>query len=194
MEDETDVSRWRSDARRLSSAARELENAGAVDEAFVLWAQVAQACRMAGQADRAIRALRRRCELAPDSPEAHVTYAQALAEAEQPSDAVQAFSLAATLLKRAGRHEEYIRVAERILYHTPTDVSLAQSVAEAYLDQGDPRRALRKLQLCYFRAPQSVSILELMVRALRMQGRFTDARALESEIERLQTRRQRGGE
>ncbi len=49
-------------------------------------------------------------------------------------------------LKLQGRADEYVRVAERLLFHRPDNFSVARELAAAYIARRNPRLALAKLQ------------------------------------------------
>ena len=51
--------------------------------------------------------------------------------------------------RKAAEFEPSDTVSERLLFHRPTDVALAKSLAQYYLDRQDAKRALPKLQVCF---------------------------------------------
>ena len=45
-------------------------------------------------------------------------------------------------LKAQGRADDFVRVAERLLFHRPSDFAVARELAAAYIARGNPRLAL----------------------------------------------------
>ncbi|NJO93768.1 MAG: hypothetical protein HC820_04340, partial [Hydrococcus sp. RM1_1_31] len=64
-------------------------------------------------------------------------------------------------LRAAGRTQEYVRVAERLLYHRPVDAVIRELV-RAYLELNEPRRALMKLNELLGRQNHDPEGLELL--------------------------------
>ena len=61
------------------------------------------------------------------------------------SEAVETFRAAGSVLFEERKYDDYIRVAERLLYHEPNDRQTSLQIVNAYLRQQQPRRALMKL-------------------------------------------------
>ena len=65
-----------------------------------------------------------------------------------------------------GRADEYVRVAERLLFHRPNDFSVARELATAYIARRNPRLALAKLQAALKAAPRDPRNVALLAEAL----------------------------
>ena len=91
-----------------------------------------------------------------------IKLAESASQAGATDEAIQEFARAADQLKVQGRNDEYVRVAERLLFHQPDNLAVARELAEAYIDKNNARLALAKLQACLKaepRAPENVSLL-----------------------------------
>jgi len=75
------------------------------------------------------------------------------AQAGETEQAVTEFREAANLLKTQGRIDEFVRVAERILYYQPDDQALSKDLASCYLDRNNARAALARLKAQFRRQP-----------------------------------------
>src|SRR5215218_4085959 len=82
------------------------------------------------------------------------------------SHAIQ-FSMACDQLRRQGRQDDFLKVAERLLWHKPDNHALNRELAGLYLRRNDPRRALQKLQACFKADPRDVETLGLLAQAFQ---------------------------
>ena len=89
------------------------------------------------------------------------------------------------LLRDQGRLDDYIKVAERLLYHRSNDVQVAKELAETYIARRDPKRALAKLQICFKADPRDVSTLSLLAEAFLMLSQTEKAVSVYREIARI---------
>ncbi|MCA9521492.1 MAG: hypothetical protein KC609_10990, partial [Myxococcales bacterium] len=85
-------------------------------------------------------------------------------------DAIREFAIACDFLKENGRINDYIKVAERLIYHQPTNLELAKELSQLYLERNDPKRALAKLQLCFKEAPKDEIVLAMLADAFNALG------------------------
>ena len=53
-------------------------------------------------------------------------------------------------------------MAERLLFHRPTDIDICKELASIYLEQNYPQRALPKLHLCYKSRPRDTEVLTIL--------------------------------
>ncbi len=135
---------------------------GLVSDAVHQYEMAAFAYQKAGRPTEALGALRAIVELTPDNVVSRIKLAELASQAGATEEAIQEFARAADQLKVQGRYEEYTRVAERLLFHQPDNLTVARELAEAYIDRNNARLALAKLQVCLKaepRAPENVSLL-----------------------------------
>ena len=111
-----------------------------------------------------------------------IKLAEALSKYGKREEAAKEFEAGATLLRAQGRFDDYARVAERLLFHRTEDVALARDLAAIYLERGDPKRALGKLQICFKADPKDVGTLELLARAFLALGQLPKAVSVYREI------------
>lgn len=146
----------------LTCIAELYEQLDLVYEAVDAFEQLAGAYELQGDMNSALSVLHHACELDPDSVPGCIRYAEALSRAGRPSDAAEAFRVAAEILRERNRLDDYTKVAERLLYHKPTDAPAAFELAQVYLQRDDPRRALAKLQICFKAEPRNLITLETL--------------------------------
>jgi tetratricopeptide (TPR) repeat protein len=135
---------------------------GLVSDAVQQYEQAAFGYQKAGRPAEVLDALRAIVALNPDNVVSRIKLAESASQAGATDDAIQEFAKAAEQLKTQGRSDEYVRVAERLLFHQPDNVSVARELAEAYIAKNNPRLALARLQACLKaepRAPENVSLL-----------------------------------
>src|SRR6185436_3658831 len=80
-------------------------------------------------------------------------------------EAIDEFSKAAEQLRQAGRVDDFMKVAERLLFHSPDNRPVTKELAGLYIEKADPRRALPKLQVCFKADPRDIEVLGLLAKA-----------------------------
>ncbi|MBX3248838.1 MAG: tetratricopeptide repeat protein [Myxococcales bacterium] len=161
------------------------ENLQLVSDALATYEQVAAAYAREGQVDQALSTLGKMCELDPENVPVRIKYAEALSKAGRTEEAAVAFEAGAGLLEEQGRLDDYLKVAERLLFHRPTDADLARKLASHYLERDDAKRALAKLQLCFKQDPRDVRTLELLAEAFHALGQTPKTISVYREIARI---------
>ena len=154
-------------------------------DALSTYERVAEGYTQSGKSYKALHALSKLAELAPDNFATQIRYAEALSKARRVDEAVGAFERAAVLLKNQGRVLDYIKVTERLLYHQPENATRARELARVYLDQRDPRLALSKLQPCFKADPKDVATLGLLAEAFAELGQQDKTLSVYREMSRL---------
>jgi tetratricopeptide (TPR) repeat protein len=156
-----------------------------VSDALNTYEHVAAGYARQGDVDRALHTLHRMTDLDPENIPVRIKYAEALSKAGRVDEAARAFEIGANLLRIQGRMDDYIKVAERLLFHRPDDVALAKELAQTYLDGGDAKRALSKLQLCFKANPRDITTLTLLARAFQTLGQLPKTVSVYKEIARV---------
>lgn len=143
-----------------------LERLGQPGEAVQQYGLAVAAFQKTGRAAEALPALRRIVELAPERVVERIQLAESASQAHATDDAIREFKSAAEVLKAQGRADEYVRVAERIIFHEPDNFPLARELAAVYITRRNPRLALAKLQAAAKAAPRDPQNIELVALAL----------------------------
>ena len=163
-------------------------------DAVATYEQVAEAAARLGKSDVALRALGRASEVEPENVAAAIRYAEALSKADKIEDAVEAFRRGADLLKREGRLEDYMKVTERLLFHSHEDVERARELSELYLDRERAKQALAHLQTCFKHDPRDPRTLLLLGRAFEQLGQATKAASVYRELARVHANKSEAAE
>ena len=167
------------------SLAEMYEQLALVSDALASYEQVAATYARNGDIDKALSTLGRMVQLDPENIPIRIKYAEGLSKANKTQDAAEAFEAGATLLKEQGRIDDYLKVAERLLFHRPDDMKLARDLAAMYLDRDDAKRALSKLQLCFKADPRDVATLELLAKAFVQLGQIPKTISVYREVARI---------
>ena len=141
------------------------EHLALVSDALAMYEQVAAIYARAGQIERTLQTLGKMVELDPDNIPVRIKFAESLSKAGKTKEAADEFEAGAKLLREQGRIDDFIKVGERLLFHRADDVKLARDLAGLYLERGDAKRALGKLQGCFKADPKDVVTLELLGQA-----------------------------
>lgn len=132
-----------------------------------------------------LEALAKSAEVSGNNVAAVIKYAEALSRADRKDDAARAFAHGAAILRDAGNTQDFVKVAERLLYHRPSDVEVARELARIYLDHRDPKRALSKLQLSFKADPRDVETLGLLCESFQQLDQPSKAASVLKEVARI---------
>jgi tetratricopeptide (TPR) repeat protein len=163
-------------------------------DAVATYEQVAEAAARLGKSEVALRALGRASEVEPENVAAAIRYAEALSKADKIEDAIEAFRRGADLLKKEGRLEDYMKVTERLLFHSHDDVERARELSELYLDRERAKQALSHLQTCFKHDPRDPRTLLLLGRAFEQLGQGPKAASVYRELVRVHAQKNEAAE
>lgn len=158
---------------------------GLVSDALTTYETVAQAHAQSGDLHRSLQTMSKMVDIDPHSIPVRIKLAEALSRAGRLREAAAEFEMGGKLLLEQGRVDDYIKVAERLLFHRQTDTALARELAELYLERRDPKRALAKLQLCFKADPKSIPTLELLAEAFIQLQQLPKTISVYKEIARI---------
>src|SRR5467141_2709553 len=158
---------------------------GLVGDATKEWQTVAAHCEKAGDTKASLDTLKKLVDLDPDNVAARIRLGEQYARQDNPIEAVAELRRAAQYLQRNGRHDDYLRVAERISHVDQNDVPLAKELAEQYLSRGDSKRALAKLQICFKANPRELGTLQMLARAFQDLGQVSKTVSVLKELGRV---------
>jgi tetratricopeptide (TPR) repeat protein len=96
-----------------------------------------------------------------------IQLAENYAQAGRREESLRAFRKAAEALYEEGRVDEFIQVAERVIYFDPDDRETRKRLTRHYARRGDYRRALKHLQVCFNNDPRDVEVLQLLAETFR---------------------------
>jgi tetratricopeptide (TPR) repeat protein len=162
-----------------------------ISDAMSVFEDVSSGFMRAGDTDQALAMLGKMVELDPEHIPVRIKHAEALSRAGRTQEAADEFEQGALLLKDQGRLDDYVKVAERLLYHRSNDVRVAKELAETYITRRDPKRALAKLQICFKADPRDVSTLSLLAEAFLMLSQTDKAISVYREVARIHREAQR---
>ena len=120
----------------------------------------------AGKIEETLPALRKIVGLHPDNIAARIRLAETASQVGKVDEAVHELSQLAVQVKAQGRADDFVRVAERLLFHRPSNFAVARELAAAYIQRGNPRLALVKLQTALKAAPRDPQNVTLLAEAL----------------------------
>ncbi|MBN1654239.1 MAG: tetratricopeptide repeat protein [Deltaproteobacteria bacterium] len=156
-----------------------------VSDAFVTYEQLLEVQEQLGLEDKIMPTLTKMVQIDPRNVPIHVKYAEALSREGKTEEAANAFEGAARVLEEQGNIEDYLKVAERLLYLRSDDVELARELAKLYLERGDPKRALVKLQTCFKANPKDIQTLEMIANGFLAVRQIPKTLSVYKEIARL---------
>ena len=122
--------------------------------------------QQAGKIEETLPALRKIVGLHPDNIASRIRLAETASQVGKVDEAVHELSQLAVQVKAQGRADDFVRVAERLLFHRPNDFGVARELAAAYIQRMNPRLALTKLQAALKAAPRDPRNVTLLAEAL----------------------------
>ncbi len=149
---------------KLAELYRQL---GLLSDAMQHFEMVAAFFHREGKTREALATLRQLVELDPENVATRIKLAEVYSKEQMAEEAIREFTITCDFLRKNGRQEDFLKVAERLLFHDPENLELCKELATLYLQRNDARRALAKLQIC-FKADQSdPSVLALLAQAFQ---------------------------
>lgn len=98
--------------------------------------------------------------------------------------ALEHFRTASDQLFEEGRLDEFVQVAERIVFLSPNEVELRKQIVRIYLDRNDNKHALKHLQLLFKERPEDIETLEMLGQTFARLGSKDKAVMVYQELAR----------
>ena len=149
---------------KLAELYRQL---GLMSDAMQHFESVAAHFHREGKTKEALATVRQLVDLDPQNVATRIKLAELYSKESMTEEAVGEFTLVCEQLRRQNRQDDFLKVAERLLFHRPDNRDLNRELAGLYLRRNDPRRALQKLQLCFKADPRDVETLALLAQAFQ---------------------------
>ena len=149
---------------KLAELYRQL---GLMSDAMIHFESVATHFHREGKTKEALDTIRQLVELDPQNVATRIKLAELYSKEGMVEDAVNEFGVVCDQMRKQGRQDDFIKVAERLLWHRPDHRELNRELAAIYLNRNDPRRALQKLQVCFKADPRDVDTLALLAQAFQ---------------------------
>ena len=170
--------------QRLAELYKQL---GLISDAIHQFEQVAGFFHKEGKVREALGAMKQIVDLDPETVAARIKLAEMYSRENMPREAIDEFTRAAEQLKEQGRVDEYMKVAERLLFHAPDNRPVTKELARLYIEKNDPRRALPKLQILFKADPRDLDVLRLLARAFEGLEQRPKAVSVYKELARILT-------
>ena len=167
---------------RLAELYKQL---GLLNDAMRQYEKVSNFYHGTGRMREALAALYQIVELDPQNVASRIKLAELYSRESMRNEAVEEFSRAADFLRAENRIEEFIKVAERLVYHQPDNMMLIKELAGIYLQRRDPRRSLQKLQMAFKVDPRDEETMEMLARAFHTLGQVPKTVSVLKELARI---------
>jgi tetratricopeptide (TPR) repeat protein len=149
---------------KLAELYRQL---GLLSDAMQHFELVAAHFHRDGKTKEALATVRQLVDLDPENVATRIKLAELYSKEGMTVEAVTEFTAVCETLRKQNRQDDFIKVAERLLWHKPELRDLNRELASLYLRRNDPRRALQKLQICFKADPRDVETLGLLAQAFQ---------------------------
>ena len=167
---------------KLAELYRQL---GLMSDAMQHYEAVAAHFHREGNTKEALDTVKKLVDLDPENIATRIKLAELYSKEGLVQEAVLQFSMACEQLRRQGRQDDFIKVAERLLWHKPDNHALNRELAGLYLRRNDPRRALQKLQVCFKADPRDAETLGLLALAFQALDQKAKTVSVLKELARI---------
>ena len=167
---------------KLAELYRQL---GHMSDAMQHYESVAAHFHREGNTKEALETVKQLVDLDPENIATRIKLAELYSKEGLVEDAVREFTSACDQLRRQGRQDDFVKVAERLLWHKPDSQELNRELAGLYLRRNDPRRALQKLQACFKADPRDVETLGLLAQAFQALDQKAKTVSVLKELARI---------
>lgn len=140
---------------------------GLMSDAMQHFESVAAHFHREGNTKEALATVKKLVDLDPENIATRIKLAELYSKEGLVEEAATEFTVACDQLRRQNRQDDFVKVAERLLWHKPDNHALNRELAGLYLRRNDPRRALQKLQACFKADPRDVETLGLLAQAFQ---------------------------
>lgn len=164
---------------------------GLMSDAMLQYQLVANAYEKQGNARASLNLLKKLVDLEPDNAASRVRLAESYSNEGMTQEAIAELGRVAEQLKQSGRNDEFIKVAERLLFLDATNVVLTRELANLYLGRGDTKRALAKLQICFKADPEDIDTLILLAQTFLDLGQQAKTVSVYKELAKIYAERGR---
>ena len=167
---------------KLAELYRQL---GLLSDAMQHFEMVAAHFHREGKTKEALATVRQLVDLDPENIATRIKLAELYSKEEMTKEAVTEFSHACEYLRKNNRQDDFIKVAERLLWHDPSNLELNRELATLYLRRNDARRALQKLQVCFKADARDVETLALLAQAFQALDQKSKTVSVLKELARI---------
>ncbi len=167
---------------KLAELYRQL---GLLSDAMQHFELVAAHFHRDGKTKEALATVRQLVDLDPENVATRIKLAELYSKEAMTVEAVTEFTSVCETLRKQNRQDDFIKVAERLLWHKPENRELNRELASLYLRRNDPRRALQKLQICFKADPRDVETLGLLAQAFQALDQKSKTVSVLKELARV---------
>jgi len=169
---------------KLAELYRQL---GLLSDAMQHFEMVAAFFHREGKTREALATLRQLVDLDPENVATRIKLAELYSKEEMTAEAIGEFTTTCEFLRKNGRQDDFVKVAERLLFHDQENIELCQELATLYLQRNDPRRALAKLQICFKANQNDPNVLALLAQAFQRLDQKGKTVSVLKELARVHT-------
>ena len=158
---------------------------GLMSEATAYFQLVANHYDKQGNVRASLDTLKKMVDLDPDNTSSRRKLAELYTREGMNVEAAVEFKRVADYFLKNNRQDDYLAVAERIAHLEPENIGLSRELARTYLQKGDQKRALAKLQVCFKADSRDVITLELLAEAFNGLGQTSKTMSVYKELAKV---------
>ncbi len=164
------------------------EQMGLVSEAYRAYQKLLEIYEKEEYVTDALAVIKRMTKIEPDNIPLRLKLAEGYMRSNMRDEGIAEYRALLDEMKTKDKEDEYIRVMERLLHHTPEDKARQRELALIYLKRGENRRALLKIQDCIKLDPNDAATLDLLAKLFKIMGQSDKAALVYLQIAELMGR------
>ncbi|MBN2804345.1 MAG: tetratricopeptide repeat protein [Deltaproteobacteria bacterium] len=155
---------------------------GLTSEALIQFEQLADLAKKQGKNKLLLDSLFRIINIDENNIPIRIRIGEQIASGGDIPEAVKHLTIAANQLKALDRYDDYLKVAERIIFYNDSNSEIIMEAARLYIERSQPKRALGKLQIIFSRDRNNTEVLEMLSRAFIELGQTPKAISVYKEL------------
>ena len=138
-----------------------------------------------GRSKETLGILKRMVDLDPENLQSRIKVAELFHQQGMAQEAVDEMRQSFEYLRSQQRFDDAVRVGEKVCAWDVNAVDVARELGQIYMDRGDAKSALAKLQLCFRQAPRDLELLGLIASAFLALNQVAKSVSVYKEMARI---------
>ncbi len=158
---------------------------GYSSQCLLHYQQVVVLYEQQGRSKDTLGILKRMVDLDPENLQSRIKVAELFHQQGMVTEAITEMRQAFELLKNQQRFDDAVRVGEKVCAWDPNAVDVAKELGSIYMQRGDAKSALAKLQVCFRLTPRDLEVLNLIAGAFLALDQTTKSVSVYKEMARI---------
>ena len=118
-----------------------------------------------GQEKKALDVLEKITSIDPNNLPIRIQLAEGYIKEDMQEEGLEEYTKVLDELGKTDRQDDYVRVLDRYFQHAPANIERGHELARLYIERGESKKALARLQVILKQAPEDIGTFELLAQA-----------------------------